>query len=409
MSTRGPAQVPAVVLALVLALLLTACGSSGDPAGGSDQAAAADPSPTAGPTADAGHGGHSGHAATAERPPKPLRAGERRVPLTMPAEYTPSAPYGRGTDDYRCFLLDPGLTRDQVITGFDVRPGNPDVVHHVILFRVPAADVAAAEERDAGSEEEGWTCFGDTGLGATPGSGLDDAPWLGAWAPGGREQVHPRGLGVELDRGSRLVMQVHYNLVDGVAPDRSAVDLRLAPRTPSTTLLHTRLLPAPVELPCRPGRDDARLCDRDVAVADVKARFGDGPGATADLLHLLCGEVRPGAVQTCDRTVTSPETVRGVAGHMHLLGRQIRVEVNPGTPRARTLLDVPMWNFDDQGSRPVRPTRLEPGDNVRVTCRHTQQLRDQLPAFEGVEERYVVWGEGSTDEMCLGILQVTRP
>ena len=35
-----------------------------------------------------------------------------------------------------------------------------------------------------------------------------------------------------------------------------------------------------------------------------------------------------------------------------------------------------------------------------------QWLRDVLPAFEGQEEKYVIWGEGTTDEMCLGILQV---
>jgi hypothetical protein len=41
-----------------------------------------------------------------------------------------------------------------------------------------------------------------------------------------------------------------------------------------------------------------------------------------------------------------------------------------------------------------------------VTCHHDQALRDKLPAFEGQEERYVVWAEGTTDEMCLGMLQV---
>ena len=38
-----------------------------------------------------------------------------------------------------------------------------------------------------------------------------------------------------------------------------------------------------------------------------------------------------------------------------------------------------------------------------------QWLRDQLPAFHGQPDRYVVWGEGTTDEMCLGILAVTHP
>ena len=33
--------------------------------------------------------------------------GEQRMTLRMPAAYTPSAPNGVGTDDYRCFLLDP--------------------------------------------------------------------------------------------------------------------------------------------------------------------------------------------------------------------------------------------------------------------------------------------------------------
>ena len=93
---------------------------------------------------------------------------------------------------------------------------------------------------------------------------------------------------------------------------------------------------------------------------------------------------------------------------MHLLGRSIRIEVNPGRADARTLLRMPVWDFDNQQARPVKPLRLEPGDEVRVTCRHDQSIRDALPAFDGLPERYVVWGEGTADEMCLGILQVTE-
>jgi hypothetical protein len=94
---------------------------------------------------------------------------------------------------------------------------------------------------------------------------------------------------------------------------------------------------------------------------------------------------------------------------MHLLGRSIRIQVDPGTPRARTVLDLPVWDFDNQGAKAVTPVPLRRGDTVRVTCRHDQRLRDLLPAFKDQPERYVVWGEGTTDEMCLGILLVTRP
>ena len=167
--------------------------------------------------------------------------------------------------------------------------------------------------------------------------------------------------------------------------------------------LETVLLPAPVELPCRPGKT-GKLCDRAAAVKDVKARFGEGPGSQGDLLHLLCGADDIGPVQTCDRPANRAMTIRAAAGHMHLLGRSISVAVN-----GRKVLDIPVWDFDDQKSRPVKPVKVKPGDTLTVTCRHDQSLRDKLPAFEGQEERYVVWGEGTTDEMCLGILLVTRP
>jgi hypothetical protein len=405
-------------LAAILAgglLALTAC-SGADGAGGADQKATQPPdSPTsASPaegdevdeTGDAGQAGHSGHYAEPARSRR-LRAGETRTTIAMPGAYTPSAPYGTGTDDYRCFLLDPELDRDAWLTGTQVLPGNPDVVHHVILFQVTPEQVAAAEAKDAAEEDEGWTCFGGTGLDRV--QDVNRSSWIGAWAPGGRESVTKPGYGVRLRKGSRIVMQVHYNLLAGQQPDTSAAQLRLAPGRRDLQALSTMLLPAPVELPCRPQHSDGELCEREAAVADVKERFG-ADGNTADLLHLLCGgEPRAGEVQSCVRTLGEPITIHGVAGHMHLLGRSLKIEVNPGTPQARTILDIPVWDFDDQGSRPIDPIRLEPFEQVKVTCRHVQWLRDKLPAFEGQPDRYVVWGEGTTDEMCLGMLQVTRP
>ena len=73
---------------------------------------------------------------------------------------------------------------------------------------------------------------------------------------------------------------------------------------------------------------------------------------------------------------------------------------------ARSGIDADILG-DDQGTRPIKPVHLQPFDTVRITCRHVQWLRDVLPAFESArEDRYVIWAEGSTDEMCLGMLQV---
>ena len=350
---------------------------------------------------------HGTSPSTAKPPPAPLRAGEEMRRIAMPARYLPKAPSG-GTDDYRCFLLDPKLTRNSFVTGYDVAPGDASVVHHVILYRVPASKVGLARAQDAEAPGDGWTCFGGTGI-EQQGAGLDDAPWVGAWAPGGTETILAPDLGIPVEKGSQLVLQVHYNLLHGAKPDRTAVDLRLSTSS-RLTALETVLHPAPVELPCRPGKAGP-LCERDAAVRDVAQRFGDRASwLVAGLLVLCEGGVipHPGRTQSCTRTVDAPAVVRASAGHMHLLGSSIRIELNAGTPRARTLLDIKQWDFDDQGSRPLPATAVVRGDRITVTCTHDQAWRDRLPALQGIPERYVVWGEGTTDEMCLGILSVTR-
>ncbi len=342
----------------------------------------------------------------------PLRADERFVNVTMAEPYTPSAPYGAGTDDYRCFLLDPKLTSPAYVTGVNVVPGEPDVVHHVILFRVDRAQARAAMRADDEEPGEGWTCFGGTGLGSEAGVGdLNRAPWLAAWAPGGGESLMQPGIGIPMRPGGQIIMQVHYNLLAGDPPDRSSARLRLASGDADLEPLQTMLIPAPVELPCRAGHDDDPLCDRSAAVQDVIERFGVQAGYTVSGLQLLCGRAgsRPGPTQYCDRPVQTPGTVHAVAGHMHLLGQSITVQLNPGKPSSRTLLDVPVWDFDNQQAVPLEPpVHVTRGDTIRVTCTHTQRLHEQLPSFEGQPERYVVWGEGTTDEMCLGIVLLTR-
>jgi hypothetical protein len=103
-------------------------------------------------------------------------------------------------------------------------------------------------------------------------------------------------------------------------------------------------------------------------------------------------------------------TIRLAAGHMHLLGRSIRLTLDPGTPRERVILDVPSYDFDRQGARPLaQPIALHPGDVVRVTCTHDARVRAMVPMLAAQPPRYVVWGDGTSDEMCLGILAVTRP
>lgn len=329
----------------------------------------------------------------------PLRQGEEFLTLKMAEPYTTQPPNG-GTDEYRCFLLDPKLTAsDTFLTGTQFAAQNGDVVHHAILYRLNADKVAQARAFDEKEPGQGWGCFGD--------AGANDADWIGHWAPGTSEVLLDPKLGYPMPAGSALIMQVHYSTLalgdKAPGPDQSSVRMRLAHG--SRTPLSTALFMAPIELPCT-AQEKGPLCEREAAVADVTRRFGgDAKEQTSQLLQFCsAGKAAPGPTQQCDQQVEEPATLHALAGHMHLLGRSIKVELNPGKPGAQTLLDVPEYNFDNQALQPLaKPVALKAGDTVRVTCTHDASLRAQLPLLAKLPPRYVVWGEGTQDEMCLGI------
>jgi hypothetical protein len=391
----------AVLLGLVLAG--SSCG-----AGPAPDAAPAGPTGHGSHSAAATHGSHSAaathgsHSPAAAAPAKPLRDGETFVSLTMPRPYAPAAPRG-GTDEYRCFLVDPGLTKPAFLTGSRFEPQNADIVHHAIFFRVAPDRVADAQRTDAQSPGEGWTCFGDAGIGG-------GTAWVAHWAPGAGETLLADGIGYPMPPGSRLVMQVHYNLLGAQgrpgAADRSGIRLRLTDRT-DLKPLETMLLPAPVELACGAG-ESGPLCDRAAAVRDVADRFGAQAEGMVEQLNRGCNQGREpatGAEQHCDHVVPLAGTVHAVAGHMHLLGRSITVRLNPSRPDGRTLLEVPSYNFDEQAVMPLpKPVAVRAGDTLRVTCTHDVALRQRLPQLRDLPPRYVVWGDGTSDEMCLGLV-----
>ena len=385
-------------LAVVLAVLTLAagCGKS------APQAAPA--------AADAPYVGH--HSTATIPPPQPLRAGERFEAVNLARAYQPKPPHG-GTDEYRCFLIDPKLTERSFITGTQFLPQNLEIVHHAILYSVKPSEVAHAKQVDDASPGDGWQCFGGTGLNTSFLNSGDT--YLGGWAPGGKETLVGGIAGYPVDPGTQVVLQVHYNLLSTSGKpgptDQSSMRLRLMPGTADVTPLEALRIIAPIELPCT-ASESGPLCDRTKAVEDLVARTGPGARTMVNQLNQFCNKGNPpvgGVTQHCDVPVREAALVYSVAPHMHLLGRSISVELNPGRPDARMLLDQKAFNFDDQTQQPLaQPVRLNPGDVLRVTCTHDASLRAQLPELKVLQPRYVVWGDGTSDEMCLATL-ITTP
>ncbi len=341
------------------------------------------------------------------------------------ATYTPKAPSG-GTDDYHCTLVNPHVTKNSYIVSAHFYPNSVEV-HHAILFLIPPALAATARADD--HEGKGWTCFGESALpnslptqsggaapaaaaGAAGGSRFQDrisnTPWLTAWAPGHGAAIMPKGTGAALPAGSLVVMQIHYNLLRGHKPVRAKLVLHTVPASTPLQPLHLDLLVAPPDVPCAAGVTGP-LCDRAAELANIGTRFGASAIAFDNILEQACGRnpsAPPvGTTTTCVWPVAAGQTLLQVTAHMHLTGRAMQVVLDPGTPKATTLLDVTNFNFDYQKTYNLaHPITTQPGDTVGVTCTYDPTLAQELPQLRKLAPHFTVWGDGSSDEMCLAIL-----
>lgn len=286
---------------------------------------------------------------------QPLEQGLARVDavLTMETEYTPDT---SRHDDYRCFLVDPGLSEDAFMTAYFVRPGNAQVVHHVVLFEVGPNGTAEAEALDAADEGPGYTCFG------APNTSY--ASVVAAWAPGTPATIFPEDTGVKLTAGRKLVMQMHYNTLAGDGPDLSSMDLMLESRVDKQAFI---LLAGDYDLALKPAQADTRTM-ADIAMTDW--------GIPADL------------------------TIYAVFPHMHTLGTRMMGEIVSKDGSA-CMADIPRWDFNWQQFFFFQdPIRLKTDELLRITCHYTTASRDSM----------VPWGEGTEDEMCiLGIYATLGP
>jgi len=330
------------------------------------------------------------------------------ISLKQAQAYTPKAPAG-ATDDYHCTVMNPHVNQSSYIISSQFFPGSVED-HHAILFLVPP-DLAATAEAD-NVNGQGWTCFGETPI---PNTGLDqisNTPWLSAWAPGHGADSLPKGTGVLLPAGSLVVMQVHYNLLVGDKPVKNSLVLHTVPASTPLLPLKLDLMPAAPDIPC-PAGVTGPLCSRPASLANLGQRFGQSAIDFVNTLETVCGrnpeDPPAGDSTSCNWPIHRSGYIVRVGAHMHLLGATFTMVLNPGTPEAKTILDVPDYNFHYQRAYNLTtPVAVSPGDTVQVTCTYDPTLAQELPALRKVPPHFVTWGDGSSDEMCLGLMWTSQ-
>lgn len=301
-------------------------------------------------------------------------------------------PIGAVQDDFICYSLDPGLTDESWMEAFQVMPSNQKVAHHVLVGIDPTGASAALTDDDGV-----YPCFG--GFGEVPG-----AEFIGGWVPGAAPTAFPEHSALRVPAGARIVLQMHYHRADSEEFDQTGVAVRWSESPP--------VMEARVEL-----------------IGNATRTNDDGSGLQAGVNDPDSGPaffIPAGATEHEETMYTSifdyrfrERQVFLIANHMHYIGTDMRVWVEPGDNAPEDaedscLLHTPAWDFNWQlfyaydveaSASPV----IHPGDDFWLKCAYDNSLENpgvvKVLAESGLTEPVdIALGEGSLDEMCIAIL-----
>ena len=100
----------------------------------------------------------------------------------------------------------------------------------------------------------------------------------------------------------------------------------------------------------------------------------------------------------------APLVMHSAGHHMHELGSTQRTELQHADGSSTCMLHTPDWDFNWQGRYYFKnPITFRAGDTLWMGCTWDNSASNQ-PIIDGVakEPVDVAWGEGTSDEMCLG-------
>ena len=263
-----------------------------------------------------------------------------------------------GRDIYRNFSLPLDLPEDKWMTAMEVRPGDREVLHHVLLFLDPTKQARASDGRD------GKPGFRGRGLGRS-------STMVAGWAVGGQPEHLPEGLGIKLPKGSDLILQSHFHPTGRRTEEQTTIGLYFAKEEPKRTTVTVQLPPlfgffAGLDIPA--GEADFQLQDSFELPCDVDAVTIGGHA------HVLCREMRMYAVLPDDSEVP--------------------------------LMHIPDWDFDWQNRYTfAQSVPLPKGSVIHAHIRYDNS--EGNPDNPNAPPRRVKWGRETSDEMGSLTLLVT--
>ncbi len=258
---------------------------------------------------------------------------EMEQPYDVPAD---------GVLPYTYFQIPTNFKEDQWISAVEVRPGDPSVVHHILVH-------------DSGLRPK--RLFGLLGMVDLYGSTGEDARVVAQFNFGDNYTPYPPGHAMLIPAGSYLTLEVHYTPNGTATQDRSQVALKLAGAPPQHA---------------------------------VRSVLFTKRGFTVPANH-------PHTKLENSWTFEHTSRILSVKPHTHLRAKHFRFSLKYPDGQTATLLAVPRWNFDWQLEyRFADPPTVPKGTQIIATAVLDNSALNPNNPDPNAE---VKWGLQSWDEM----------
>lgn len=264
-----------------------------------------------------------------------------------------------GVIPYKYFVVPTNFTEDKYVQFAEIRQGNRQLVHHVIV------DVRYPEQRPLPPPGE-LTPERREALRQQGGTGARNADGrLVGWAPGEAPLILRPGHAKLIKAGSVLIFQVHYTTNGVAGTDRTSVGLTFSK--------------APVE--------------KRVITA----------GAVARALAIPPGEPNYEARATFEFKEDSH--IDSLHPHMHMRGKDFEYKLIYPDGAYRTLLKVPRWDFNWQLTYFFKkPVAAPKGSRLECIAHYDNSPKNK---FNPDPTKLVEWGPQTWEEMMIGYLDYT--
>ena len=123
-------------------------------------------------------------------------------------------------DVYRYFAIPTNFSTNKYISEWEILPGNPEIVHHVLIFLDPSGQSLIDDANDPAP-----------GYYYPTNNSFTDYTLIGVWAPGELKFTAPAGFGYKLPPNAAIVLQIHYPRNTLGQIDSTKINLKFASGT----------------------------------------------------------------------------------------------------------------------------------------------------------------------------------